>query len=182
MTVPPVRASSRLARLGLVVVALALGAWHAPKVGPGPGPGKGSATGWPVPRFESFRSREIYMRAGPGFQYPIIWVYHRLDLPVEVTGEFNVWRHVVAPDGGDGWVHEALLHGLRSFIVIGGRHTLRAGPHKDAAPVAYLDKGVIGVIRRCKAGAAWCQVEVDHRAGWLRRDQFWGSFAGEAIK
>ncbi len=60
--------------------------------------------------------------------------------------------------------------------------TLRAGPHKDAAPVAYLDKGVIGVIRRCKAGAAWCQVEVDHRAGWLRRDQFWGSFAGEAIK
>ena len=149
------RASSRLARLGLVVVALALGAWHAPKVGPGP---------------------------GPGFQYPIIWVYHRLDLPVEVTGEFNVWRHVVAPDGGDGWVHEALLHGLRSFIVIGGRHTLRAGPHKDAAPVAYLDKGVIGVIRRCKAGAAWCQVEVDHRAGWLRRDQFWGSFAGEAIK
>lgn len=169
-------------RCALLAAVLVLGGWHAPKVGAGPGPGKGTATGWPVPRFESFRSKEIYMRAGPGFQYPIEWVYHRLDLPVEVIGEFNVWRHVVAPDGKDGWVHEALLHGLRSFIVTGGRHTLRAGPHPDAAPVAYLDKGVIGVIRRCRAGAAWCRVAAGHRSGWLPRRDFWGSFPGEAVK
>ncbi|HQT60678.1 MAG TPA: SH3 domain-containing protein [Acidiphilium sp.] len=166
----------------LAAAALLLGAWQAPPAGTGPGPAKGSATGWPVPRFESFRSKEIYMRAGPGFQYPIVWVYHRFDLPVEVTGEFNVWRHVVAPDGGDGWVHEALLHGVRSFIVTATRGTLRAAPRRDAAAVAYLDKGVLGVIRSCQAGATWCRVEAGHRTGWLRRDAFWGSFAGEAVK
>lgn len=167
---------------GLLAAALLLGAWQAPKVAAGPGPGKGAVTGWPVPRFESFRSREIYMRAGPGFQYPIVWVYHRLDLPVEVIGEFNVWRQVLAPDGKDGWVHEALLHGTRSFIVVGHRQTMRVAPNGGAAAVAYLDKGVIGVIRSCKAGAAWCRVAAGHRTGWLKRDQFWGSFPGEAVK
>ncbi|MCW8307938.1 SH3 domain-containing protein [Acidiphilium sp. PA] len=166
----------------LPLLALILAAWHAPNPGPGPGPAKGSATGWPVPRFESFRSDQIYMRAGPGFQYPIVWVYHRFDLPVEITGEFNVWRHVVAPDGGTGWVHEALLHGVRSFIVTGGRHTMRAAPDPTAAPVAYLDKGVIGVITACKPDATWCAVEAGHRRGYLPRADFWGSFAGEAIK
>lgn len=165
-----------------VLAALLLGGWAAPDPGPGPGPAKGSATGWPLPRFESFRSSEIYMRAGPGFQYPITWVYHRYDLPVEVTAEFNVWRKVLAPDGGSGWVHEALLHGARSFIVTGGRHTLRAAPHAGASAIAYLDKGVIGLIADCPAGGAWCKVEADHRDGWLRRRDFWGVFAGEAVK
>ena len=166
----------------LAALPLVLGAWHAAPVGPGPGPAKGASTGWPVPRFESFRSNQIYVRAGPGFQYPITWVYHRYNLPVEVIGEFNVWRQVMAPDGGTGWVHEALLHGVRSFIVTGKRRTMRAAPHRDAAPVAYLDKGAIGVIRACQDGAAWCAVEAGHRHGWLRRDAFWGAFAGEAIK
>ncbi|MDD2877436.1 MAG: SH3 domain-containing protein [Acidiphilium sp.] len=168
--------------LALIVLALTLAAWHAPNPGAGPGPAKGPSTGWPVPRFESFRSSEIYLRAGPGFQYPIIWVYHRYNLPVEITGEFNVWRHVVTPDGGTGWVHEALLHLTRSFIVTGARHTMRAAPDATAAPVAYLDKGVIGLIAACRADALWCAVEADHRHGWLRRADFWGSFAGEAIK
>jgi SH3-like domain-containing protein len=167
---------------GFVILGLGLGAWVAPNAGSGPGPAKGTATGWSVPRFESFRSDQIYLRAGPGFQYPISWVYHRFDLPVEITGEFNVWRHVVTPDGGTGWVHEALVHGVRSFIVIGGRHTLRAGPDAAAAPVAYLDKGVIGVIATCQPDAIWCAVEAGHRHGFLPRADFWGSFVGEAIK
>ncbi|HEX7389003.1 MAG TPA: SH3 domain-containing protein [Acidiphilium sp.] len=168
--------------VALSLCAAMLGAWQAPVVGPGPGPEKGSATGWPVPRFESFRSDKIYVRVGPGFQYPITWVYHRLDLPVEVIGEFNVWRHIVTPDGETGWVHEALLHGLRSFIVSVPRATMRAEPEADAAPVAYLDQGVIGVIRKCQAGAAWCRVKAGHRSGWLPRTEFWGAFPDEKVK
>lgn len=174
--------NSVLRTVCLTLLGLALAAWHAPEPGPGPGPAKGSATGRPVPRFESFRSNQIYLRAGPGFQYPITWVYHRYDLPVEIIGEFNVWRHVVTPDGGTGWVHEALLHLTRSFIVVGSRHTMRAGPHAAAAAVAYLDRGVIGTIDLCQPDAAWCAVEVGDRKGWLRRTDFWGGFSGEAIK
>lgn len=163
-------------------VLLSLAAWTAPPAGTGPGPAKGPVTGLPLARFESFRSDMVNLRAGPGFQYPITYVFHRNDLPVEVIAEFNVWRRVVAPDGTIGWTHEALLHGFRSFIVTGGQQVLRAAPRDDAAPVAYLDKGVIGLIRRCDADASWCRVSAGHRTGWLRRADFWGSFPGEAIK
>ncbi|HET9147743.1 MAG TPA: SH3 domain-containing protein [Acetobacteraceae bacterium] len=166
----------------LGVALLSLAAWTAPPVGAGPGPGKGPVTGMPLPRFESFRSNMVNLRAGPGFQYPITYVFHRDDLPVEVTAEFDVWRRVEAPDGTVGWIHEALLHGVRSFIVIGGQHVLRVAPRDDAAPAAYLEQGVIGLIRRCDADASWCRVSAGHRTGWLKRADFWGSFEGEAIK
>ena len=166
----------------LAALALMLGAWTAPLVGPGPGPDKGASTALPVPRFESFRSNLINLRAGPGFQYPITFVFHRDNLPVEVTAEFNVWRRITAPDGTVGWIHEALLHATRSFIVIGGQHVLRAGPHEHATAIAYLDQGVIGLIRRCRASASWCQVSAGHRSGWLKRADFWGDFVGEALR
>jgi SH3-like domain-containing protein len=166
----------------ILLLMLLLGAWTAPPVGAGPGPDKGASTDLPVPRFESFRSNLVNLRAGPGFQYPITYVFHRDDLPAEVTAEFNVWRRVTAPDGTVGWIHEALLHATRSFIVIGGQHVLRAAPHDDATPVAYLDQGVIGLIHRCRANASWCRVSAGHRSGWLKRTDFWGDFTNETIK
>ncbi|OYV32602.1 MAG: hypothetical protein B7Z81_12525, partial [Acidocella sp. 20-61-6] len=49
----------------------------APPVGAGPGPALGVSTHLPVPRFVSLRTGEVNFRAGPGFQYPVTWVYRR---------------------------------------------------------------------------------------------------------
>jgi len=144
-------------------------------------PDKGTATGLPLPRFVSLLSGDVNMRVGPGFQYPIEWVYKERGLPVVVEREFDVWRLVLAPDGGRGWMHEATLSGTRTFVVTGATHTLRRRPDPNAPVVAVLHAGVIGRIRRCKAGDAWCSVEVDGRRGYLRRDEFWGTFPDEAV-
>lgn len=142
---------------------------------------KGTATGLKLPRFISLLSDDVNMRVGPGFQYPIEWVYRRRGLPIEVEREFDVWRLVRAPDGGRGWVHESTVSGVRTFIVVGGEHDLRRAPAEKAAVVAVLDAGVIGTIRRCKAADEWCQVQVEGRRGYLRREDFWGTFAGEVV-
>ncbi|MDA8049089.1 MAG: SH3 domain-containing protein [Rhodospirillales bacterium] len=144
-------------------------------------PEKGSSTGLPLPRFVSLATGDVNMRVGPGFQYPIAWVYKRAGLPVVVEREFDVWRLVLAPDGGRGWMHEATLAGTRTFLVSGGDRILRKRPDRKARAVAVLKAGVIGRIRRCKAGAAWCSVVVDGRRGYLRRKDFWGTFPGEAV-
>jgi len=144
-------------------------------------PMKGTSTGLPIPRFISLLSDEVNMRVGPGFQYPIEWTYQRAGLPVEVEREFDVWRLVLAPDGGRGWVHEATVSGTRTFIVTGGDRILRRQPDDKADAVAVLQMGVIGTIRRCKAGEEWCEVAVDGERGFLRRADFWGSFPGEAV-
>ena len=114
---------------------------------------KGTVTGLPMPRFVALRTDDVNMRAGPGFRYPIEWVYHRRDLPVEILREFEVWRLVEAPDGTRGWMHEATLIGLRSFVVQGADATLRGEPRDDASAVAILKVGVVGRLRSCDAGA-----------------------------
>ncbi len=138
-------------------------------------------TGLPLPRFASLRSDDVNLRAGPGFRYPIEWVYKRRSLPMEIEREFEVWRLVQDPDGIRGWVHQATLTGLRTFMVQGADATLRAEPKDDAAPVAILKVGVIGRIRSCEAGSDWCRLQVGEYRGYLKRSQIWGALPNEVI-
>jgi SH3-like domain-containing protein len=134
-----------------------------------------------LPRFVSLRSDDVNMRAGPGTKYPINWVYKRRDLPVEIEREFDVWRWVRDADGIQGWVHQATLMGRRDFIVQKTDATLRAEASDTASAVAILKPGVIGRIRSCAAGSAWCEVQTGSYRGFLRRAQFWGVFPDEAV-
>jgi SH3-like domain-containing protein len=141
----------------------------------------GTVTGLPLPRFASLRSDEVYLRAGPGFRYPVRWVYRRRGMPVEIEREFQLWRLVLTPDGARGWMHEATLKGRRDGIVTGTRHRLRAAPEAGARVVAIVEPGVILRLLRCGAGSPWCRVEAGGRRGWIRRRDFWGTFPGEKI-
>ncbi len=143
---------------------------------------KGSVTGLPIPRFVALRTDDVNMRKGPGFRYPIEWDYKRRDLPVEILREFEVWRLVEAPDGARGWMHEATLVGRRTFIVQGADATLRSSPRDDASPVAILKVGVIGLLRSCEAGSAWCRVRAGDYDGYLKRTQFWGTLPDEVVQ
>lgn len=143
---------------------------------------KGSVSGLPIPRFVALRTDDVNMRKGPGFRYPIEWDYKRRDLPVEILREFEVWRLVETPDGARGWMHEATLVGRRTFFVQGADATLRAEARDDAAPVAILQAGVIGVIRSCDAGSPWCRVRVGAHDGFLKRTAFWGTLPGEVVQ
>lgn len=168
-------------RVACLLGCILLAGWTCPPVGPGPGPGVGKSDGYPLPRFVSLRTGQVNFRAGPGFQYPVVWVYQRQDLPVEVIGEFDVWRQVLAPDGGTGWVHEATIRAHRSFIVTSQQASLRASPDDGAAVVAFLDFGVLGNLVSCPAASDWCRASTGHVSGYLAREDFWGAFAGEAV-
>jgi len=148
----------------------------------GSGPALGVSTHLPVPRFVSLRTSQVNFRAGPGFQYPVTWVYQRDGLPVEITGEFDVWRQVVAPDGGTGWVHEATLRARRGFYVTSAQAVLRRAPDDGAGVIAYLDAGVTGTLVSCAPGSAFCKVAAGSVSGYLARADFWGAFPGEVLK
>jgi SH3-like domain-containing protein len=178
-------AARRAARYGLRSGALGLlllCGWTAAPQGTGPGPAIGVSTKLPVPRFVSLRSDQVNFRAGPGFQYPVTWTYERAALPVEVIGEFDVWRHVLAPDGGTGWVHEATIRARRTFIVTAPQASLHRGPDEDSGIVAYLDQGVSGDLLSCDSDSDFCRVSAAHETGYLARADFWGAFPGESVK
>lgn len=135
-----------------------------------------------LPRFVSLRSDEVNLRAGPGTRYPIQWVYCRRDLPVEIEREFEVWRLIRDAENVRGWVHQATLTGRRTFVVEVPEAIMRADPKESASQVAKLRKGVIGRLRACEAGAAWCEVRVGNLKGYLPRAQIWGLKPNEVVK
>jgi SH3-like domain-containing protein len=173
---------SGLQPLRLLLLALLLCAWSAAPIGPGPGPARGVVSSLPVPRFVSLRTGEVNFRAGPGFQYPVTWIYQRDGLPVEIIGEFDVWRDVIAPDGGTGWVHMATIRARRTFFITAPKAILHVSPADNSAPAAILDFGVSGLLLNCPAGSAFCKATAATETGFLRRQDFWGAFPGETIK
>ncbi|MSO85843.1 MAG: hypothetical protein EXR04_07870 [Rhodospirillales bacterium] len=154
-----------------------------PAPGPAPGQGRGNEpSGLPLPRFASLRAGEVNVRTGPGVQYPVDWVFQRQGLPVEVIAEYRTWRKIRDWQGTQGWVHQSLLAGKRTVIVIGGSRTLHAKPEPDGRAVAQLEAGVVASLVSCPEGSAWCRIEIDGFDGWLRRVDFWGVLKDEVTE
>jgi SH3-like domain-containing protein len=142
----------------------------------------GTNTGLPLPRYASLKSDDLNMRSGPGERYPVLWTYHRRDLPVKIEREFDVWRLIEDMDGIKGWVQAGFLTGHRSFVITGtDDRILRATPDDSAEAVADLKPGVVGRIKACEAGKAWCQMQVQDYRGWLKRGDVWGVDNDEII-
>lgn len=139
-------------------------------------------SGLPLPRFVSLRSDEVYLRSGPGKQYPMDWIYTRRDLPVEVIAEFQEWRKIRDWQGAEGWVHQSMIWARRMAVIVQGRKTLRAEPDDKALALAELDTNVVVRLLACSHDKAFCKVEVQNIQGWLRRDALWGVYPGEDIE
>ena len=76
------------------------------------------ASGLPLPRFISISADRANMRAGPGEQYPIMWVYEKKLYPMEIVEEYEQWRKVRDNEGSEGWIHVVLLswRKIRAFL------------------------------------------------------------------
>lgn len=142
-------------------------------------PRASAESGLEVPRFVALRSGEVNVRTGPGQRYPILWVFQRRYLPVEIIAEFDTWRRVRDREGAVGWVHQSTLTGRRSVIVTGPTRTLKRRPEPAAPPVAQAEAGVIAHLLECAGG--WCRVDAGGYKGWLKRAEIWGVYANETV-
>ena len=137
----------------------------------------------PVPRFVSLRSEEVNLRTGPGVRYPVEWVFVRRQMPVEILQEFENWRRVRDREGTEGWVHQSMLTGRRTGVVLGeaGRaRDLKRRPEDAAPALARVEPGVIVTLIEC--AGTWCRTEAGGFRGWLPRDAIWGVYAQETLK
>ena len=139
-------------------------------------------SGLPLPRFVSLADDQVNARAGPGFRFPINWVYVRKGLPVEVIDEFGHWRRTRDVDGVEGWIHLSMLSGKRAVIVNAtsadpSPPMLRRGPNSRSVPLAIIQVGAHGRLLECEGD--WCRVEFSPYRGWLPRSVLWGVYEHE---
>lgn len=140
---------------------------------------RGAVTNLPLPRFVSLKTSEGNARRGPATNHRVDWVFTRRDMPLRVTAEYEHWRRVEDADGAGGWMHYALLSGVRS-VIIGTDMTPLHQHANTASPVqAYLEAGVIARIISCEVD--WCQVGVDGLRGWAAKADMWGVDPAEVL-
>ncbi|MEC9346807.1 MAG: SH3 domain-containing protein [Pseudomonadota bacterium] len=133
----------------------------------------GSETGLPLPRFVSVKSTTANLRAGPGTDYPIRWIYRRADMPVRIVDEHGNWRAVRDPFGGEGWLHSSLLSGRRTAMVMTDLAPVRHGPSSAEPVELYAERRVIAVLELCRDG--WCRISLEGRVGWVAAADLFGS-------
>ena len=130
-----------------------------------------------TPYFASIKSDKIYMRLGPGDEYPIKWVYHRKGLPVEVLSSYDAWRRVRDMDGEIGWIHTALLSRERTAVITGEKLAAIERSEDSTSVVAEAKPGTVGRLRHCDQFA--CEMRFDGAEGWVPRLRLWGLKDGE---
>lgn len=129
-----------------------------------------------TPYWASIRSSEVNMRAGPGEEYGIDWVYRREHLPIKVLRLKEGWRFVEDPGGTRGWMLARFLTRERSAIVVGtGLADMREAAGDTSKLLWRVEPGVVGLLGECSNG--WCDVRIGEHRGQLRQERLWG--AGE---
>lgn len=137
-------------------------------------------TGFQLPRYVSLKSDIVYARSGPGKEYPIIYVYQRKNLPVEVVLEYAGWRKIRDQNGSEAWVHGTLLSGKRTAIITTKNNNvkIRKKPNGTAKATALVEHNAIVGIEKCIKGQ-WCKISSAGYKGWIPRKFLWGVYQNE---
>ena len=133
-----------------------------------------------TPYWASIAAGEALMRSGPGKNFPGRWLYRRADLPIKVLEVYPSWRKIQDPDGATGWMLVNLLSDTRTALVRGTEpRPLREAPNDGSRVLFRAAPGVVGRLSNCAAD--WCQIDVQGRRGYIRKDHFWGSDPAESF-
>lgn len=138
---------------------------------------RGPVTNLPIPRYVSMKSSEGNVRRGPSLSHRIDWVFKRRDMPMQITAEHGHWRRVQDRDGAGGWVHYALLSGVRTVLVEKDMLPVYASPDPKSQLNAAFELGVVARLGDCEYD--WCYVSAGGYRGWVRKEHLWGVGADE---
>ena len=123
-------------------------------------------------KFLSLKKNKTNVRYGPGLDYPIKYIYRKVNLPVKQIDKKENWRRVIFLDNNSGWIHWSQLKPSNS-IIIKEEKILFKGPSNFSEPLAKLEKGRLLIIKKCED--SWCSISTDNYKGWVKIKNIWGS-------
>ena len=133
---------------------------------------RGKVTNLPLPRYVSMKAAEGNVRRGPSLTHRIDWVFKRRGMPLQITAEYGNWRKVQDRDGAGGWVHYALLSGVRTVLIEAEILPVYARPDPNSQVNAHFESGVVARLGTCTLD--WCRVSAGGYRGWTLKSNLWG--------
>jgi len=123
-------------------------------------------------KFLSLKKNKTNVRYGPGIDYPIKYIYRKVNLPVKQIDKKENWRRVVFLDNNSGWIHWSQLKPSNSIITLEEKILFKK-PSNFSEPFVRLEKGRLLVIKKCEDD--WCSIVTDNYTGWIKLKSVWGS-------
>ena len=122
-------------------------------------------------KFLMLKNDKVNVRYGPSFDYPIKYIYKKLNLPVKVIDKKENFRRIIDNKKNSGWIHISQLKQSKSFITVSNKILFKK-PTKFSKPLAKIETGRLLLVKKCERN--WCLVETKSFKGWVDEEDLWG--------
>ena len=122
-------------------------------------------------KFLSLKKNKVNVRYGPGFKYPVKYIYKKIDLPIKQIDKKENFRRIIDLKNNSGWIHISQLKKNNSVIATQDKILFKR-PTFFAKPVAQIKKGRLLIIEKCEQN--WCKIKSGEFKGWIKTDNIWG--------
>ena len=122
-------------------------------------------------KFLMLKNNKVNVRYGPSFDYPIKYIYKKIQLPVQLIDKKENFRRIIDHKKNSGWIHISQLRKSKSLITTSTKILFKK-PTKYSKPLAKIEKGRLLIVRKCEK--KWCYIETDEFSGWIDKTNIWG--------
>ena len=119
------------------------------------------------------KNNEVNVRYGPGFDYPIKYIYKKKNLPIKVIDKKENFRRIIDFKKNSGWIHVSQLKKGKSLILLKDQ-ILFSKPTRYSKPIIKISKGRLLLVKKCKK--KWCKVKTEDYLGWIITNNIWGTY------
>ena len=119
----------------------------------------------------SLKNSKVNVRYGPGFDYPIKYIYKKKFLPVQVIDKKENFRRIIDHKKNSGWIHISQLKKANSLVVLEDK-IIFSKNSKFSRPLFKLEKGRLVILKKCIQD--WCKIKSSNYTGWLNTKNSWG--------
>ena len=121
--------------------------------------------------FLSLKKNKVNVRYGPGFEYPIKYIYKKINLPIKQIDKKENFRRIIDLKNNSGWIHVSQLKKINSIIPKEDK-ILFSKPSNFSKPMAKIEKGRVLLLQNCIE--KWCRVKSGSFKGWIKIQNIWG--------
>ena len=123
-------------------------------------------------KFLSLKKNKVNVRYGPSFDFPVKYVYKKINLPIKQIDKKENFRRIIDFKRNSGWIHVSQLKKVNSVITIKDKILFRK-PSIFSKPIANIKKGRLLIVQKCEKN--WCRVKTEDLKGWIDKKNLWGA-------
>ena len=123
-------------------------------------------------KFLSLKKNKVNVRYGPSFDFPIKYIYKKINLPIKQIDKKENFRRIIDYKNNSGWIHVSQLKKTNSIIPMTDKILFKK-PSYFSNPIAKIEEGRLLIVQKCDD--KWCKVKSGKYKGWIKTDNIWGS-------